>query len=417
VLNSLTRSPLASAALPLLALLALSLHPESATAQTALSAPIDRTLTALQPEMVSLRRDLHRHPERSGEEVRTADMIARRLRALGLETRTKVGGHGVVGVLRGARPGPVIAYRADMDAVMTNDADPVDFRSVVTGVRHSCGHDLHVTIGLALATAFARNRSELNGTVLFLFQPAEETATGAQAMLDAGALRTPMPVAIYALHTAPYPVGQLATIDGDMMSGHDRFEITVRGAGDLTATTAMVARTLAALATVPAGAMLTPGARDMALLLGPERVDSAGIVRFAGTFVTTSLRRSRVQQAVLALRDSAPVGVVISSRYQPKAIPGVFNNTALTARAQAAAARVVGAPSMLAQSQIIPAFSEDFGHFQERVPGVFFFLGVSNPVTGTVGMPHTPNYVADEGALLVGARAMAAVLLDRLVQR
>ena len=149
-------------------------------------------------EWVAVRRDLHQNPEVSGQEVRTAKVVADHLRKLGLEVRTGVGGHGVVGILTGGRPGPLVAYRADMDAVRSTAPDPVAFPSLVPGVRHICGHDVHVTIGLGLASALASVKADLPGRVMFIFQPAEERATGARAMLDAGLFSAGRPEAVAA---------------------------------------------------------------------------------------------------------------------------------------------------------------------------------------------------------------------------
>ena len=155
-------------------------------------------------DLIEVRRDIHRHPEASGQEERTAALVADRLRALGLEVETGVGGHGVVGVLRGGQPGPVVAYRADMDAVRDNSPDPVPFRSELPGVRHICGHDIHTTVALGVAVALSAVRDELPGTVKFVFQPAEENIQGAKAMIEDGVLEDPAPSAIFAVHTAPW---------------------------------------------------------------------------------------------------------------------------------------------------------------------------------------------------------------------
>lgn len=172
--------------------------------------------------LVELRHDIHRHPEVSGREVRTAGVVAERLKAAGLEVRTGIGGNGVVGVLRGGRPGPLVAYRADMDAVPSSEPDPSSIRSETPGVRHICGHDLHVTIAVGLAEALARQRDRLNGSVMFIFQPSEERATGAGLMLADGLFAKEKPVAIYGLHTAPYEVGVVASRADRMMLANDQ---------------------------------------------------------------------------------------------------------------------------------------------------------------------------------------------------
>jgi metal-dependent amidase/aminoacylase/carboxypeptidase family protein len=386
----------------------------SALGQRALSARIAQSLTHAETDMIAFRRLLHRHPEVSGSEVWTARTIVDRLRAAGVETRTGVGGHGVLGIVRGRHPGPVVAYRADMDAVATELPDPVLFRSEIAGVRHICGHDLHSTIGLALAEAFVRHRSELAGTVVFFFQPAEESATGAQAMVAAGALRTLTPVAIYGLHTAPLPVGQLATAPGDLMSGHDAYTITIRGGGDIQSMARVVHDSLVALSTIDVSAQYQPQPRELVLAYAPERKDSSGSVLLRGTIITTSLTRESTARRVAAFETLSTPGTRVTVTYQRKRIAGVFNDSLLTVRGVAAISRIPDAPGVVPLTTVVPAFSEDFGVFQDAIPGVFFFLGVSNPAKGTVGMPHTPDYIADEAAILVGAKAMAAVLLDRL---
>ena len=173
------------------------------------------------PEWIALRRDLHQHPELSGQEVRTAKVVADRLRKLGLEVRTGIGGHGVVGILTGGRPGPLVAYRADMDAVRSNSPDPVAFPSLEPGIRHICGHDVHVTIGLALAGALAHVKADLPGRVMFIFQPSEENATGARAMLRAGLFTSAKPDAIFGLHSAPFDAGGLSSKGGVMMNANE----------------------------------------------------------------------------------------------------------------------------------------------------------------------------------------------------
>jgi amidohydrolase len=198
-------------------------------------------------ELIEIRHDLHRHPEVSGHEVRTAGVIAQRLRALGFEVRPGVGGHGVVGVLRGGRPGVVVAYRADIDAIATDLPDPAPFRSETAGVRHICGHDVHTAVALGIAEAMAAVREDIPGTVKLLFQPAEERglnlfrfeagkvdadSPGALLMIRDGALENARPAAIFALHTAPLLTGQIGATPGIALAGADRLVVRFRGAGD-----------------------------------------------------------------------------------------------------------------------------------------------------------------------------------------
>jgi amidohydrolase len=367
-------------------------------------------------DAIALRRDLHRHPEVSGSEVRTARVVAERLEALGLEVRTEVGGHGVVALLRGARPGPLVAYRADMDAVPSADPDPVEFASETPGVRHACGHDLHTAIGVALASALASVRDELPGSVLFVFQPAEEGATGARAVLADGAFAPERPVAVYGLHTSPYEVGRIGTRPGVLLASRDGLRITASGSGDLGAALGAAGEVATKLSTISAKDAFRPMPEGFVQVqLDPARPVPGGLAVEGTVTVAGEAARERVVAALDAgLRAIAVPGVELSHEHAAKLVPGVTNDPELTARATARLVALLGPEAVPTVEGILPAFSEDFGAFQDEAPGVFFFLGVSNAAEGIVGMPHTPGYVADEGALAFGTRAMAAVLLDRL---
>lgn len=373
---------------------------------------LEARLVAKEADLIAFRRDLHRHPELSGEEQRTAGAVAARLRALGFSVRTGVGGHGVVGTLRGDRPGPVVAFRADMDAVPSTAPDPVSFPSVTPGIRHICGHDVHTTVGVALAEAFSAVRDSLAGTVMLVFQPAEERATGARAMLGAGVFGSERPAAIYALHTAPLEVGQLGTTAGALMASRDLVRITATGSGDRSAALAAARRIVEGVATVDPSRQFDGATGDFILVQfnGGDASSVTATLSLATEAARTGARTTITREvAALAIPS---VSLVVD--YQARFIDGVTNDSALVTAGSAAIAATPGAGSVVTIRSIVPAFSEDFGAFQSQVPGVMYFLGVSNAARGTVGYPHSPAYIADEGAILVGARAMAAVLLARL---
>ena len=380
---------------------------------------ITERIEAQREDLVELRRDLHRHPEVSGEEERTARVVAERLRELGLEVRTGVGGHGVLAVVEGARPGPTVAYRADMDAVPSSAPDPVEFRSVNEGVRHICGHDVHTTIAVALADAFAAVKDRLSGRVALVFQPAEERATGARAMLADGVFETIRPDAIYAVHTAPFEVGQLATRPGVMMPQRDSVKVHVRGSvdDDVAAVARSVVRALINSGTLRPAQALAPQTDPFSVVqVGAPSRDSRGTwvvegMATASDPASSAAVKGRVERALAELDSDV---VQLDLDYEPAAIAGVTNDDELTKSAVESVGSVVGSDSVVSLTTLVPAFSEDFGSFQQQVPGVMFFLGVSNSEKGIVGMPHSPGYVADEESIFVGAKAMAAVILDRL---
>jgi amidohydrolase len=390
-------------------------------AQTGLLPAVTERVESERAALVELRHDIHRHPETSGKEERTAGLVAERLRGLGLEVRTGVGGHGVIGILRGAVPGAVVAYRADMDAVPSDAPDPVDYRSLTPGVRHICGHDVHTTIGLALAEGLSAVKDRLSGTVVFVFQPAEESATGAKAMLAAGALERPRPDGIFALHTAPFNVGQLVTAPAGLMAGRDRVRVSIELAPDPEATANAVRDRIQALSTLTREQALAPAAPGFVYVETRATPPPAGggswTVEGSITMASEETRK-RVHAAVeAAVADLGSDDTALDLEYEERYIAGVTNDVALVERARASVESVLGAGSVTTLEAVVPAFSEDFGSFQQKVPGVMFFLGVSNPEKSIVGMPHSPGYAADDEAIFTGARAMAAVLLDFLESR
>ena len=196
---------------------------------------ISELTEALRSKLVETRRDIYMHPELSGQEERTAGVVAKRLQEMGAEVSTGVAGYGVIGLLHGGKEGGVVAIRCDMDAVKIQDVLTVPYKSQVPGVKHVCGHDVHSTIALGVAEVLASIRERQSGSVKFIFQPAEETATGARDMIDAGVLENPRPQAIFALHTFPMPAGQLGYVPGIALIGEDSFSCRLTMESDGTA--------------------------------------------------------------------------------------------------------------------------------------------------------------------------------------
>lgn len=385
-------------------------------AQHPLTPRITATLAARESALIAFRHDLHQHPELSGQEERTAGLVAARLRGLGFTVRTGVGGHGVVALLTGGKPGPVVAFRADMDAVPSTDPDPAPYRSLVPGVRHICGHDIHTTLGLALAEAFAAVRMELPGKLLLIFQPAEERASGAAAMLQDSLFSLARPAAIYAVHTAPLEVGRIGSEPGPFFAGRDRVAITLTGDSGLAAAVDSARGLISATATITlaqAREALAPG--FVLAEVGPV----AGTGRERVVWGTLSIAdpaargrtRARLERAVRAL---ARPGLTATLRYEARAIPGVLNDSLMVVHADARLRALLGDSAVVRTGVVPPLFSEDFGAYDRVAPTAMYLLGVSNRARGWVGMPHTAGYMADDAAIVLGARAMAEVLLGRL---
>ncbi len=375
---------------------------------------VNERLAEQRRDLIEVRRDLHRHPEVSGREERTAGVIAARLRMLGLDVRTGVGGYGVVALLRGGHPGPTVAFRADIDAVTSEAPDPVEFASTVEGVRHICGHDIHTTVGLALAEGLAAVQEDLAGSVLFVFQPAEETASGARAMLEDGVFDDLLPDAIFAYHTAPLEVGQIGTKSGVLLAGRDEITVTLSGSSDLSGPAARVIELIRGTSTIDPATTSVDGGFALTVVFGSqERAGGDSWVIRGQSTNSSPAAGARVEESIrVGLSDLERDDVRWSLEYRTRVIAGATNDEKLEAAARDPLRSVVGESGVLVIETVPTQFSEDFGSFQEQVPGVMYYLGVSNSDKGWVGLPHSPGYVADEASIEIGARAMAAVILD-----
>lgn len=385
--------------------------------------PVDRMtahLESLRADLIALRRDLHRHPELSGQEKRTAGVIAERLTKLGFEVTTGVGGYGVVATLRGGKPGGVVGYRADMDATATTLPDPVEeIASTVPGARHICGHDVHTVVGIGVAEALASVREDLPGTVKFLFQPAEEDATGARAMVADGALDEPRPEAIFTVHTSPLPVGLIGAVEGVTLVGRDIAKVRIEGEGDREAAARAVGRELSNVTTLELpqtaeelAAMSLPAEEFtlvQVLASGPDGVLAQVTVR---SDVSRQWARKEIERRLAALNLQ---GLSLALEYQPRMVAGVYSDPELVRASHEPIRAALGEQGLMANAPAAPPlFSEDFGSLLVDIPGAMFWLGAANPEKGISGMPHAPDHAVDEAAIEVGAKAMAAVVWNFL---
>lgn len=397
------------------AMIALAAFSTDLSAQASLDARVQMELRQSERALIAIRHDLHQNPEISNQETRTAGIVASHLRELGFTVRTDVGGHGVVGLLKGGRPGPVVAFRADMDAVPSDDADPAPYRSLVPGVRHICGHDIHTTIGLALAAGFASVQSDLTGSVLLIFQPAEERATGARAMLADSVFALARPSAIYAVHTAPLQVGMIGSEPGPLLAGRDEVAITLTGPAARTATDTVLSL-LRRTGTITPRDARGSVPKDFVLteIQPPTQMGDSIVVRATLSIADPDARERTQEYLLSAVGRLQSGGLRTRMSYTAQQIAGVTNEYWLTERGEERIRALLGDAAITRVGVVSPLFSEDFGSFQEQVPGVMYLLGVSNASRGWVGMPHSAAYMADDSAILIGARAMAAVMLGRM---
>lgn len=399
---------------------------------------IAEAVTRFAPAAVEQRHHIHQNPELGNREVETAKLVAAHLRSLGLdEVRTGIAHTGVVGVLRGGRPGPVVAVRADMDALPVTEATDLPFKSTVrstyagqeVGVSHACGHDVHTAIQLGVASVLSSMRAEIPGTILFVFQPAEEGPPpgeegGAELMLEEGVFDQPRPSAVFGLHTmADMAVGTVGYTPGPALAAIDQFWITVRGkqahgaAPHLSVDpVVMASQIVVALQTIRSRNLppLAPSVLTVGIIRGgtrfniiPDEVQLEGTVRTYDPDVRATVER---RMGEIAAGITAAGGGSYELVYQHGS-PATVNDVALTERAVPTLRRVLGDTNVIRKD---PAMvSEDFAYFANAVPGFYFRLGQVAPGT-TSGDHHTPTYRADDSMIPVGMRAMATLLLDYL---
>ena len=426
------RSLIRSVLLP--ALLLVLAAPAAAQDLDDFHATIDELAAAYNDQVVAWRRDIHANPELGMQEFRTAALVADHLDSLGIEVRTGVAGTGVVGVLRGGRPGPVVALRADMDALPVTEMADVPFASEVvamwqgqeTGVMHACGHDNHVAILMGVAQILAEMRDELPGTVKFLFQPAEEGPGGAAPMLEEGAFEDPRPDAVFGLHVFPNPVGTIGYRPGGMLASADGLRIVVRGVQthgampwggvDPIATASQIVVGLQTVVSRQVDLTDSPAIVTVGQIEGgnrgniiPDTVLMVGTIRTLNPD-TRELVHERVRRMAenIAEANGAEADVQIDLGY-----PVTVNDPGLTRAMEPTLERIVGDGAI-----VMPPLTgaEDFSYFAQEVPGLFVGLGVGADDPSLVHPNHSPYFYADERALPIGVRTMASLAVDFLMR-
>ena len=385
----------------------------------------------LRQKLITQRRDFHMHPELSNREERTARIVAERLKALGLtDIKTGVARHGVTALLVGGKPGPVVAVRADMDALPIQETNNVPYKSQNPGVKHACGHDVHTTVQLGVAEVLSSMKNEISGTVKFIFQPAEEGPPageegGARLMVKEGAMENPKPSAIFGLHTIPtFEVGQIAYVSGPAMASSDKIYITIRGKSSHGAqpqngidTIVVAAECITALQHIRSRRIdpQEPLVISIGMINGGTRNNIiAEEVKMEGTMRTLNEDVRRKSQELM--RDTlsnvtAAYGATFELKFEENAAV-TFNEPALVNETLPTIRSVVGENNVVAIRPFMPA--EDFSYFQKVVPGFYYFLGVGNRAKGITAGWHTPEFDVDEESLVVGVKVMSNVLLDYL---
>ena len=402
---------------------------------------LERNFKDIEQKVIDWRRDIHQNPELGNREFRTAALVAKHLRSLGMEVKTEVGVTGVIGVLKGGQPGPVVALRADMDALPVLERTPVSFASKATtfyegketAVMHACGHDSHVAILMGVAEILSGMQKELKGTVKFIFQPAEEGAPkgeegGAELMVKEGALNNPKVDVIFGLHiNAQVEVGKITYRPGGMFAGVGDMKITIKGKSshgaepwssvDPIVVSAQIINNLQTIVSRNVNVTKNAAVVTIGAIHGgnrsniiPEQVEMLGTVRTLSE-ADEKLVFERIRQIVTKTAEAngteATLELPYSSHY-----PVTFNNIALTAKMLPSLQKSTGAENVV----LVPAETgaEDFSFFANEVPGFYFYVGAlpkgKDPETSAPH--HTPEFYLDESGFITGVSAMVNLVVD-----
>ena len=440
---NLLRKPLHAA---LFASLVFSAGASAQSASNSIEQQIRKDSSAIEEQLIEWRRDIHQHPELGEQETRTAALVAEHLRGLGLEVRTEVGRTGVVGILKGGKPGRTVALRADMDALPIKEPAGLPFASRAKGiyhgtevdVMHACGHDAHTAMLMATADVLTGMRDEIEGTVMFIFQPAEEGSSlvqpgpdaswGAKLMLDDGLFDELKPDAIFAMHVMPGPSGQISWRSGATTAASDMLNISVTGSQghggmpwntiDPIVASAQVINGVQTVVSRKANLTRSPAVVTIGTINGgtgpnivPETVEMSGTIRTYDEDVRQKVRDDlKLSAEKIAESAGASAEVSIEPMYST-----TINDAELTERMAPVLERAADGKVATAE---LPGAAEDFSFFAQQAPGLYVFLGITpdGQDPGTAAPNHNPEFFVDESALVIGTRAMAMLAVNFLAQ-
>jgi carboxypeptidase Ss1 len=379
----------------------------------------------IEPEIIEIRRQIHRRPELAYKEKATAKLVAEKLRSFGLEVRTGVGGTGVLGILRGPRKGGVVGLRADMDALPIEEMADVEFRSKEKGVMHACGHDTHVAMLLGTAKLLADHREDLAGMVKFFFQPAEEHGGrgGAKPMIQDGVMENPKVDFVFGLHiVGDVESGVIAFRGGPAMAAPDSFEIRITGRGghgaypQHTIDPIYVAAQLIIALQGVSGRMIDP-IQPIVISVGsihsgtkenviPDQAILHGTIRTVDEFTR---KRAKAKVSEVAEGVCRAFGAKAEVEFEKDAYPVMVNDEKVTERAKNIVRKLPGTRIKLMALQL---GGEDFSRFLHEAPGTFYFLGTKNPAKGCIYNNHSPRFKVDEDVLKFGTASLAQLAME-----
>lgn len=396
------------------------------------AATIARETDHIYDKLVAIRRDLHANPELAGNEKRTRDVIKRYLSDLGLEVQTGTYGQSVIGILKGGKKGKKIAWRSDMDALPNDFADEETFRSVMKGVQHGCGHDVHMAVALGIAEVLSRHKASLAGTVYFIFQPEEETFAGAKNMVDHGLLSTIQPDEIYGLHVTPLPAGKIMVKPGEVFAYQRQVRIELKNELTKDEAKALAGQIRSALVRSVKGSkpweiqQISDPVTGLAntntifkdYLIMDERFhirsDKDRLFLEAYLYETDPQQLEQIIPRIQALIGEGPYKDKLLAVSYIQGNPTVINDKELTGKAIAVLQSCCDNDVLLPDYGLVPFFNDDFAYFQQKVPGVYFFLGGSDVGKGIVAMNHAPGFRVAEESIRTGVKRFATLLAERL---
>ena len=391
-----------------------SQNKKEALTRELVSAETDR----IYDKLVKIRRDIYANPELAGNEKRTQEIIKKYLLDLGIEVKTDTYGHSIIGILNGEKKGKKIAWRAEMDALPNG--------------QHGCGHDVHMAIGLGIAEILAKNKESINGTVYFIFQPEEETFVGAKKMIEQGLFSIINPDEIYSLHVTALPVGQIMVKPNEMFAYQKRIRIKLKNELSKEEVKGLTRKMYSSLSrsqlnskpweiqhmSDPKIGLMNPNTifKDYMIVDDKFNIYSEKDELFLETYLYET-NQSNLQKIIPKIEQ-----LIGEERYKDKLLsisfiqenPTVVNDEKLTKSAIKTLNGIYGSNLVVPDYGQAPYFNDDFAYFQQKVPGVYFFLGGSNIEKGIVAMNHTPNFNVDEESIKIGVRSFSSLIMERL---
>jgi metal-dependent amidase/aminoacylase/carboxypeptidase family protein len=400
-----------------------------------INALVRRQTDSVYNKLVDIRRNLHQNPELAGKEDRTQQFIKKHLMDLGIEVETGTYGHSVIGMINGNKKGKKIAWRAEMDALPNNFPDIVEFKSAINGVQHGCGHDVHLAIALGIAEVLVKHKKSINGTVYLIFQPEEETFAGAKHMIETELFSDLKLDEIYSLHITDLPVGKIVVKPDEMFAYQKRIKIELKNELSKAQARALTQKIRSSLSRSQVGSkpweinrMIDPDAG----LMSPKAIFKDYLIMDDNFFIYTKndklfleaylyeTNRSNLQRIIPGVEQ-----IIAKEGYQEQLLsvsftqenPTVINDKKLTKNAVKVLNAIFGDHLVVHSYGQVPFFNDDFAYFQQKVPGVYFFLGGTNTEKGIIALNHAPGFRVDEDCIKVGVSSFSSLIIDRLSGR